>query len=103
VRLHLGEHQLSHLTEDVELVVSELATNAMVHAQTPFRVSLDAFERMLRLEVEDGSQVGPVRVVAQVLDTGGRGIAIVSSLSRDWGVNARRHGGKSVWAEFDLR
>ncbi len=102
VRLHLGEHLLSYLTDDVVLVVSELVTNALVHAHPPLRVSLQAFDRTLLLEVEDGSQAGPVRVVAKFLDTGGRGIAIVSVLSRDWGVNARTHG-KSVWAEFDLR
>ena len=103
VRLHLGEHLLSYLTGDVELVVSELVTNAVVHAQAPVRVSLQAFEQTLLLEVEDGSQVGPVRVVAQFLDTGGRGLAIVNVLSRDWGVDARTQGGKSVWAEFDLQ
>ena len=54
VRLHLGEHLLSYLTDDVDLVVSELATNAMVHARTTFRVSLQAFEATLLLEVEGG-------------------------------------------------
>jgi anti-sigma regulatory factor (Ser/Thr protein kinase) len=103
VRQHLAEHGLLHLTDDVMLVVSELATNAMVHAQTPFRVSLEAFGETLLLEVEDGSQTGPVSVAAQVLDTGGRGVAIVNLLSRDWGVDARTAGGKSVWAEFDLQ
>ena len=102
-RLHLGEHLLSYLTDDVELVVSELATNAMVHARTPFRVCLQAFETTLLLEVEDRSQTGLVGVVAQVFDTGGRGVSIVKLLSRDWGVNARTGGGKSVWAEFGLR
>ena len=103
VRLHLAEHLLSYLTDDVELVVSELATNAMVHARTPFRVSLQAFKATLLLEVEDGSRTGLIGVVAQVFDTGGRGISIVKLLSRDWGVSARTGGGKSVWAEFDLR
>lgn len=102
VRRHLAARGLSHLNDDVALVVSELATNAMLHARTPFRVSLHLFEETLLLEVEDGSQVGPVQVQARVLDDGGRGLAIVGMLSRDWGVDLRTDGGKSVWAEFDL-
>ncbi len=102
VRHHLAGHGLSHLSDDVELVVSELATNAMVHAATSFKVSLHAFEQTLLLEVEDGSRVGPSLVAAQVLDTNGRGVAIVDLLSRDWGVDTHADGGKSVWAEFSL-
>ena len=62
---------------------------------------LQAFEQTLLLEVEDGCQAGPVVVAARGLDTSGRGLTIVTLLSRDWGVNARTDG-KSVWAEFDL-
>jgi anti-sigma regulatory factor (Ser/Thr protein kinase) len=102
VRRRLTEQGLAHLEDDVTLVVSELATNAMVHARTPFTVCLQAFEQTLLLEVEDGCQTGPVLVVARGLDTNGRGLSIVSLLSRDWGVTARTDGGKSVWAEFDL-
>jgi hypothetical protein len=102
VRLQLFEHLLSSLTDDVELVVSELATNALVHAQTAFRVVLGGFKHTLRLGVEDGSRAGPIQVVPRVLDTGGRGIAILNLLTRDWGVDSPAGGGRSVWAEFDL-
>jgi len=102
VRHHLGEHALSHLSDDLELVVSELSTNAMVHAATSFKVSLHAFDETLLLEVEDGSRDGPTLVAAEVLDTQGRGLAIVNRLSRGWGVNAHTDGSKSVWAEFSL-
>ena len=100
VTLHLLAHGLGHLVDDVRLVVSELATNAMVHAQTPFMVILQALDGSVRLEVQDGSQAGPILVMARGLDTGGRGVAIVNALSRDWGVIANLSGGKSVWAEF---
>jgi anti-sigma regulatory factor (Ser/Thr protein kinase) len=102
VRRHLVEHGLAYLSEDVELVVSELATNAMVHAQTAFRVSLYAFEETLLLEVEDGSQSGPVQGHADTLDPHGRGLTIVDLVCRDWGMDALPDGGKSVWAEFTL-
>jgi anti-sigma regulatory factor (Ser/Thr protein kinase) len=102
VRRHLREHALSRLSDDLELVVSELSTNAMVHAATSFKVSLYAFEQTLLLEVEDGSRDGPSLVAREVLDPNGRGLAIVNLLSRHWGVDPHRDGGKSVWAEFSL-
>lgn len=84
------------------MVVSELATNAMVHAQTPFTVSLQVLDHTLLLKVEDGCRTGPVPVATQMLDTSGRGLIIVAVLSSAWGADAHPDGGKSVWAEFDL-
>jgi anti-sigma regulatory factor (Ser/Thr protein kinase) len=101
VARHLLSHEMPGLVDDLELVVSELATNAMVHAQTPFTVILRAADNTVSLEVLDGEQAGPTLVVARELDTNGRGVAIVNALSRNWGVNARASGGKSVWAQFD--
>lgn len=102
VTRHLIEHDLAHLVEDVELVVSELATNAIVHARTPFSVTLRATHGTVLLEVLDGTRVAPTLVVARPSDSSGRGIALVQALCRDWGVNARLPTGKSVWAEFDI-
>ena len=101
VSRHLRDHDLRHLVDDIEVVVSELATNAMAHAQTPFTVILCAFDETVVLEVSDQSRAHPSLVVARALDTSGRGVAIVQALSRDWGVLSRASGGKSVWAEFD--
>jgi anti-sigma regulatory factor (Ser/Thr protein kinase) len=98
---HLLDHDLPHLVDDIELVASELATNAMAHAQTPFTVILCGFDETVVLEVSDESRAEPSLVVARALDTSGRGVAIVQALSRDWGVLSRASGGKSVWAEFD--
>lgn len=101
VRQHLGEHDTSHLVDDVELIASELATNALGHAQTPFTVTLAAFPESLLLEVSDGSPSTPRRVAAAPLDPTGRGLTIVALLSRDWGVTRQNDGHKSVWAAFD--
>lgn len=98
---HLLDHELAHLVDDIGLVVSELATNAMVHARTPFTVTLGADEDTVFLVVVDGSPDGPTLVVAGELDTSGRGVSIVQVLSRSWGVCEHTSGGKSVWAEFD--
>ena len=100
---HLDQHDLSYLTDDVQLVVSELATNALVHAQTPFTVSLEALEKSVLLMVEDGSTCGPAQGDPQGGEVGGRGLMIVQVLSRDWGVSVNAGSGKSVWAEFDTR
>lgn len=59
VRHHLMAQALAHPDRRRHLGVSELATNVMVHAQTPFKVSLQAFEQTLLLNVEDGSRTGP--------------------------------------------
>jgi len=102
VARHLLANDLADLVDDLQLVVSELTTNAMLHAQTPFTVSLRAFDATLRLEVVDGSNDDPTQVAATHLDTRGRGVTIVEALSRDWGALSRATGGKSVWAEFDI-
>ena len=100
---HLADHDLSYLTDDVQLVVSELATNALVHARTPFTVSLRALDRSVLLTVRDGAMSGPMVVAPRNLDLGGRGMMIVQGLSRDWGVSVDAGGGKSVWAVFDTQ
>lgn len=82
------------------LVASELATNALQHAGTPFHVTLEGFDHTLRLTVSDGSRDGPVQLASELLDTGGRGLEIVDLLSRSWGY-LEDVTGKSVWVEFD--
>jgi hypothetical protein len=101
VGLHLLEHDLGRLVEDVRLVVSELATNAMVHARTAFGVTLEGSGRSVLLTVQDGSTTLPSRRHAGDLDLGGRGVSIIEIVSRDWGVNEWPGRGKSVWASFD--
>ena len=100
VTQHLIEHDLSYLGEDVRLVTSELATNATLHARTPFTVSLQELVRGVLLTVQDGSPSTPERVEAQVMDTHGRGLLLVDQTSHDWGVTGGPGGSKSVWASF---
>ena len=100
VQGHLEAHDLPVLVDDVTLVVSELATNAVAHAGTPFSVSLTAVVGTVFLEVRDGAGARPVLVGSHVLDEAGRGVAIVDVVSREWGVVAHSNTGKSVWAAF---
>src|SRR5262249_42586088 len=74
------------------LVVSDLATNAILHAMTPFRVTLRHVNRDVRIEVADGS--GAMPVVRHYADdaTTGRGLALVMASSRQWGVTTNSDG-----------
>lgn len=104
VCLLLIEHDLPHLVDDMRLIVSELATNAMRHARTPFIVTLQNTGASVLLTVEDGSPTVPALANRpDPLDPGGRGLSIVAFLSDDWGVTSGRDGSKSVWASFDVR
>ncbi len=100
VQLHLLGHGLSHLAEDVRLVVSELATNAIQHTQLPFTVLLQREGPSVTLTVRDFSPLVPVLTTADRWDPGGRGLVIVDVVSDDWGVTHNRDGSKSVWAAF---
>lgn len=97
---HLVEHRLSHLVDDVQLVVSELAANAVQHARTPFKVILERADDWVLLSLRDGSPTPPAHLATDRLDTAGRGVSIVDLVSHDWGVTDRPGEGKSVWASF---
>lgn len=82
------------------LVVSELVTNAMVHAGTDIDLSLAAHRGILRVTVRDHGAGLPLHLVAPV-GLHGRGLAVVAGLSRGWGVLPTAGGGKVVWAVID--
>jgi anti-sigma regulatory factor (Ser/Thr protein kinase) len=102
---HLVEHRLLYLVDDVRVVASELATNAVLHARTAFTVTLEGRARSVLLTVRDGSPTPPQPSHAGPagLATSGRGLVIVNVLSESSGVT-RWHGDtKSVWASFQVR
>jgi hypothetical protein len=79
------------------LVVSELVTNAMIHAGSDIEVTICEERRAIRIAVRD---LGPDLPVERPTTTGehGRGLAIVAGLSSAWGVLPSAEGGKVVWA-----
>lgn len=79
------------------LVVSELATNAVIHARGPFRVTVEVNgDRRVRLAVSDGSRRSPITKAHSADATTGRGLGLVAAMADEWGVE--RHGtGKTVW------
>jgi Histidine kinase-like ATPase domain len=82
------------------LVVSELVTNAMTHAETDIDVTLSTHRRAIRVAVRDRSPDQPVQQDAG-LEEHGRGLILVAGLSRAWGVLPTADGGKVVWATLD--
>ena len=85
------------MCDSVVLMVSELATNSVRHADTEFRVAVAVTRRLIRVEVTDAGSGVPTRRSAAPSDLSGRGLAIVEKLASDWGVRRRRAGGKTVW------
>jgi anti-sigma regulatory factor (Ser/Thr protein kinase) len=88
--------------EDVLLVVSELVTNACLHADGPEELRIGSGPRLLRLEVVDPGSGSPApRTPHRAGRPGGHGMFIVQRLCRDWGVVRNPGGtGKTVWAEL---
>jgi anti-sigma regulatory factor (Ser/Thr protein kinase) len=87
--------------DEVALVVSELAANAVLHTSSPFTVTVHDLVDAVRVEVADDSPVLP-----QMKDHGdraptGRGLRIVDQLARARGVQPKDPG-KVVWAEVAL-
>lgn len=103
VCLHLVEHQLPYLVDAVRLVVSELATNAILHANTPFTVTLSGTGQSVLLGVRDASDSVPIMRSANPMAEGGRGLSIVDVVSENWGVSYAPGGSKSVWAIWSLQ
>ena len=80
-----------------ELIVSELVTNAVRHAEPPIQLRL-IHDRSLICEVSDASSTAPHMRRARTYDEGGRGLLLVAQLSRRWGTR-QTVGGKTIWAE----
>ncbi|MGZ8765577.1 MAG: ATP-binding protein [Acidimicrobiia bacterium] len=88
------------VVETAQLLVSELVTNAVVHAGSAVKLSVVPRVDRVRIEVaDDGSGHARLRIAGHdAVD--GRGLGIVDRIARSWGSN-ERDGGKSVWFELD--
>src|SRR4051794_5422140 len=88
---------------DAALMTTELVTNAVLHAQTPYtltvKVDVDSDPMSVRVEVRDTSPTLPVvRAMPSAYASSGRGLALIAQLARRWGCEALANG-KSVWFE----
>ena len=92
----------SERCQDCELLVSELATNAILHATSAFLIEVQYDGDIIRVDVIDESPRLPV-VKAYAPDAiTGRGLQIVDTVADRWGVDQSSIG-KSVWFEIDAR
>jgi anti-sigma regulatory factor (Ser/Thr protein kinase) len=89
--------------EEAGLVVSELATNACQHAQTPYEVSVERHGSTLMVEVADESLEPIAESIASISAERGRGLHIVALIARSWGVRLQPPRGKLIWAELDCQ
>jgi anti-sigma regulatory factor (Ser/Thr protein kinase) len=83
----------------VELLTTELATNAILHAQSAFALSLAVDNDRVRVEVKDASPVIPKPPTPPAVDSvSGRGLFLVASLATRWGTDGMTDG-KCIWFE----
>ena len=95
------EHSAPDSAVTAALVVSELATNAVLHARTPFEVRVRVAPERVRIEVHDGTRRTPVRRFFSDDAVSGRGLRLVDELCEAWGVDVDG-AGKTVWAEVPI-
>jgi anti-sigma regulatory factor (Ser/Thr protein kinase) len=91
-----GDHAL---LGEAELIVAELATNAVLHACSPFRVSVSRTSTEVKIAVRDASSIMPANVIGPVDREGGRGISIVAAVSERWATDPEADG-KTIWAKL---
>lgn len=90
---------LDDLSDDVALVVSEMVTNAVRHAEPPVRLEVEVTDTEVVVAVWDGTPSAPVVRAASDDAEGGRGMLLVDLLTADHGVRSQPPG-KTVWARL---
>lgn len=96
--LHRGGCE--YLSDVAELLVSELVTNAILHAGSDVRLYVHTDGRRVRVEVADASAALPQVRHFAIDATTGRGLELVEALAPRWGATPTA-GGKTVWFELD--
>jgi PAS domain S-box-containing protein len=99
IRQVLQEHRRDDLCEAAELVISEVVTNALVHAGTEVEVAARVGREGVRVEVSDGSPHLPATKNYANLAATGRGLQLLEQLVDRWGVDPHE-AGKTVWFEL---
>lgn len=101
IRDALCRMHISDVVDEVELLVSEVVTNAARHGAPPITLEVSCEgEAGLVVRVSDGGTSAPVLRTPGLDDEGGRGVALVDVISDDWGIEPTG-AGKQVW--FRLR
>lgn len=80
-----------------ELAISEVVTNATLHARTPIEIVLVVYEDRMYVEVRDGNPMLPVARDYDEQATTGRGMGLVASLALECGIHPLGEEGKVIW------
>lgn len=104
VRENLTSWQLRDHVHTIELVATELVSNALRHAgpREDVEFELSADRNRIRVSVVDGSALRPAARQVEAEETSGRGMYIVEQLVDRWGAEDLPGGGKQVWIEVDV-
>ena len=99
VRAALDDWGLTPLTDTATLLVSEVVTNAVVHAHSQSTLCVEHSPATVRVTVTDRGRGIARRAMAGAGVAGGHGLALLDTLARRWGAR-QVDGGHEVW--FDL-
>ncbi|MDI5971567.1 serine/threonine-protein phosphatase [Streptomyces sp. SL13] len=101
LREWLHSVELTDLTQDAELLASEVVTNALVHGDSDVDIHVRRYPERVRIEVRDSDPhlALPAAALAEDEAEGGRGLIIVSAMASAWG-NSPSGRGKTVWFEL---
>jgi hypothetical protein len=100
VREVLTGQVVAEMVEDAQTVASELVTNAVVHAGTAVEVEVRVEDSgSVYLAITDGAPEHPLRARSGTERSTGRGLALVDSLTSEWGVTIHRDR-KALWCHL---
>jgi anti-sigma regulatory factor (Ser/Thr protein kinase) len=99
IRSTLDDWGLAPLVDTATLLVSEVVTNAVVHANSGSTLCVERTPAAVRVTVTDRGDGVAERAAARRGMAGGHGLALLDTLARRWGAR-RVDGGHEVW--FDL-
>ena len=100
VSQQVTDWQAEQILADAVLVISELATNAITHADSSCRIRLSLTAATLRIDVIDAGSGTPEPQLADLTSEHGRGLSMVAAVAAAWGMEALPGDGKLVWAEL---
>lgn len=102
------EAELAHATAEaartVELLTSEILTNAVVHTRAHRHIALSAecHDDCVRVEVTDPDPTLPLVKAGNARRIGGHGMRLVDALASAWGIDLHPGVGKTVWFEMPV-
>jgi anti-sigma regulatory factor (Ser/Thr protein kinase) len=95
----LGAWSLTDHVDTGRLLVSELATNSVVHAESVFEIRILRIPGGVRVEVRDADINLPTPLLVKEGRSSGRGMRLIEELSSNWGAEVEPDG-KCVWFEL---